>query len=152
MITISTDLACIILTILTMYILSRFYRFILFPKIVEKTTKELEKNPKWITKELHSKYYGFSDIDIITAESSIGALPRFRIAKDDKTRLEFLISNDITTREIETMGQVALVGKIKVKYGLFFPDKPLHWLSILCFMLDGGEVSVKDIEKGQETN
>lgn len=152
MITISTDLACILLAILIGYILSRFYKFILFPKIVEKTTKEIEKNPKWITKELHAQYYGFSDIDIITAESSIGALPRFRVSKEDNTRLEFLISNDITTREIEKMGQVALVGKIKVKYGLFFPDKPLNWLSILCFMLDGGEISVKDVKKGQETN
>ena len=91
MITISTDLACILLTVLTIYILNRFYKFILFPKIVEKTTKELEKNPKWITKELHSKYYGFSDVDIILAESSIDALHRFRVAKNDKSRLEFLI-------------------------------------------------------------
>lgn len=152
MITISTDLACIILTVLTMYILSRFYRFVLFPKIVEKTTKEFERNPKWITNELHSKYYGFHDIDFITAENTIGALPRFRVAKDDDTRLEMLISADTTTREVEQIGQVALVGKIKIKYGLFFPDKPIHWLSILCFMLDGGEVTVKDINKGQETN
>lgn len=152
MITISTDLACILLFILTGYALIRLYKLVIFPKIIEKTTKEFERNPKWITNELHSKYYGFHDIDFITAENTIGALPRFRVAKDDETRLEFLISNDTTTREIEKMGQVALVGKIKVKYGLFFPDKPLHWLSIMCFMLDGGEVSVKDIEKGQETN
>jgi len=120
--------------------------------MIEKTTKEIDKNPKWITNELHSKYYGFADIDFITAESSIGALPRFRVSKENSSRLEFLIPEDTLTRDVETMGQLALVGKIKLKYGLFFPDKPIHWLSILCFMLDGGEVCVKDKEKRQETN
>ena len=152
MITISTDLAYIILFIIVGYALSRLYRYVIFPKIIEKTTKEIDKNPKWIINELRSKYYGFADIDFITAENRIGALPRFRVAKDDKTRLEMLISNDTSTRDIEAVGQIALVAKIKIKYGLFFPDKPLTWLSILCFMLDGGEISVKDIEKRQETN
>ena len=151
MITISTDLAYIILFLISMYAFSRLYRYVIFPKILEKTTKEIDRNPQWITKELHSKYYGFADIDFITAENSLGALPRFRASKD-KNKLEFLISEDTSIRDLEKIGQIALVGKIKIKYGLFFPDKPLHWLSILCFMLDGGEVSVKDIEKRQETN
>ena len=144
MITISTDLAYILLFILIGYALIRLYKLVIFPKIINKTTKEFDKNPKWITDELKSKYYGFHDIDFITAENTIGALPRFRVAKDDDTRLEMLISVDTTTREVEQIGQVALVGKIKIKYGLFFPDKPIYWLSILCFMLDGGEVEVKD--------
>lgn len=152
MITISTDLAYVILFIISAYAFSRLYRYVIFPKIIEKTTTEFDKNPKWITNELHSKYYGFADIDFITANNTVGHLPRLRVAKDDKTRLEMLIPHDIETREVEAIGQLALVGKIKVKYGLFFPDKPLHWLSILCFMLDGGEVNVKDIEKRQETN
>lgn len=152
MITISTDLACILLFIIVGYALSRLYRFVIFPKIIEKTTKEFDKNPKWITNELHAKYYGFADIDFITAENTIGALPRFRVSKTDKSRLEILIPNDTLTRDVEQMGQVALVGKIKIKYGLFFPDKPIHWLSILLFMLEGGEISVKDMEKRQETN
>ena len=152
MITISTDLCYVILIIIFTYAFSRLYKYILFPKLIEKTTKEFEKNPKWITNELRSKYYGFSDIDFITAENKLGALPRFRVSKDDKTRLEMLISTDTLTRDIERIGQIALVGKIKIKHGLFFPDKPIHWLSILCFMLDGGEVCVKDIEKRQETN
>ena len=152
MIAISTDLACILLFIIVGYALSRLYRFVIFPKIIEKTTKEFDKNPKWITNELHAKYYGFADIDFITAENTIGALPRFRVSKTDKSRLEILIPNDTLTRDVEQMGQVALVGKIKIKYGLFFPDKPIHWLSILLFMLEGGEISVKDMEKRQETN
>jgi hypothetical protein len=152
MITISTDLAYIILFSISIYAFSRLYKYIIFPKILEKTTKEFDKNPKWITNELHAKYYGFNDIDFITAENAIGALPRFRVPKNDKTRLEILIPNDTSIRDIEQMGQVALVGKIKIKYGLFFPDKPIHWLSVLCFMLDGGEINVKEIEKRQETN
>jgi hypothetical protein len=27
-----------------------------------------------------------------------------------------------------------------VKYGVLFQDKPIHWLSILCYMLDGGDI------------
>ena len=152
MITISTDLAYIILFIIAGYALSRLYRYIIFPKIIEKTTTEIDKNPKWVTRELHSKYYGFADIDIITAENSLSALPRFRVSKEDKTRLELLIPDDTPVRDIEKIGQIALVGKIKIKYGLFVPDKPLPWLSILCFMLEGGEINIKDIEKRQETN
>lgn len=152
MITINEDLAYIILLVISFCIVHRLYKYVIFPKIIEKTTKEFDKNPKWITSELRSKYYGFNDIDFITAENPIGALPRFRVAKNDKTRLEILISNDTSTRDIEQIGQIALVGKIKIKYGLFFPDKPIHWLSILLFMLEGGEVNIKDIEKRQETN
>lgn len=152
MITISSDLACVLLVIIGLYALHKFYRYILFPKIIEKNTKEIDKNPKWITKELHAKYYGFADIDVITAENPMSVLPRFRVSKTDTTRLEFLIPEDTSTRDIERLGQVALVGKIKIKYGLFFPDKPIQWLSILLFMLEGGEVNVKDVEKRQETN
>ena len=115
MITISKDLACVLLVILIGYALNRLYRLVIFPKIIDKTTKEFDKNPKWITDELRSKYYGFHDIDFITAENAIGALPRFRVAKDDKTRLEMLVSNDTLTREVEQIGQVALVGKLKIK-------------------------------------
>ena len=107
MITISTDLAYILLFLIVGFAFSRLYKFVIFPKIIEKTTKEFDKNPKWITDELHSKYYGFSDIDFITAENAIGALPRFRVSKEDETRLELLIPNDISTRDIEKIGQVA---------------------------------------------
>ena len=152
MITISKDLAYILLSIISIYALNRLFIYVIFPKIIEKTTKEFDKNPKWITNELHSKYYGFSDIDFITAENSIGHLPRVRVAKHDNTRLEMLVPNDLSIRDVEHIGHMALVSKLKLKYGLFFPDKPIHWLSILLFMLEGGEVAIKDIEKRQETN
>lgn len=152
MITISTDLAYTLLFLIGMYAFYWIFSRVMLPKLIEKNTKEIDRNPKWITNELHSKYYGFDDIDFITAENTFGALPRFRVPKGDNTRLEMLVPNDISTRDVEHIGRMALVGKIKIKYGLFFPDKPLHWLSILLFMLEGGEVTVKDIEKRQETN
>ena len=151
MITINPDVACVVLVIIGLCILSRLYRLFIFPKMLNKMIKEIDKNPQWITKELHSKYYGFSDIDFITAEDNIGALPRFRASKDG-TRLEFIIPEDTPTSDIEKIGHAALVGKIQVRYGLFFPEKPLQWQSILLFMLEGGEVAIKDIEKRQETN
>lgn len=141
----------IILAILILIVCCHIFNRYIFPKIIEKTTKETEVNPKWITTELRQKYYGFDDIDFILAENPLGALPRFRASKD-KTRLEVLIPNDILTKDIEDFGRVALIGKIQAKYGLFFPDKPIHWLSILCYMLEGGDVNMidKPVEKDKK--
>lgn len=118
------------------------WKFAIFPMIVRKTTKELEKNPKWITPKLKETYYGFSDIDIITAESSIGALPRFRlnIKKKNEIRLEVLIPNDIPVDNIDEIAEIALQGKLYLYHHLYFPDKPAYWLSILLYMLDGGNI------------
>lgn len=150
MITINSDLAYILLFLIGFYVFSRLFRLTIFPKIIEKTTKEYDKNPKWITSQLHEKHYGFNDIDFILAENTLGALPRFRVNKNDATRLEMLVPKDISTNDIEQIGQLALVGKIKIKYGLFFPDKPLNWLSVLCFMLEGGKVDIKEVEKDKK--
>ena len=147
----SNEASGIILAILILIVFYHIFNRYIFPKIIEKTTKETEVNPKWITTELRQKYYGFDDIDFILAENPLGALPRFRASKD-KTRLEVLIPNDILTKDIEDFGRVALIGKIQAKYGLFFPDKPIHWLSILCYMLDGGDVNMidKPVEKDKK--
>lgn len=151
MITISTDLVCVILTITILWVLHKLCKIVIIPKMINKATKEIEKNPKWITNELRSRYYGFIDIDFVLAENSLGNLPRFRVPKDN-TRLELLVPSDISTKDVNQIGQIALAGKLKIKYGLFFPDKPIHWLSILLYMLDGGDIGVTDIEKRQETN
>lgn len=137
MITIDRDLAIVILIAMVSYILWDIFRKIILPKIINHGMKELDRNPKWVTSQL--QYYGFNDIDIVLCESKYGMLPRFRY-NAKKQKIELWVPNDISTRDVENIGQVALVGKIKVKYGLFFPDKPLYWLSILCYMLDGGDV------------
>lgn len=137
----NSEIASAILAIIIGYVIATIFRKAILPLIYKKKTKEIEKNPKWITSRINDKYYGFSDIDFILAENPLGGLPRFRLAKDHK-RLELLIPNDTQIRDLDAIAKVALAGKIKIKYGVFYPDKPIHWLSILCFMLDGGDVSM----------
>jgi len=110
----------------------------LFPWIVNKKTKNIEKNPKWIMSKINHQY-GFLDIDFILVESPLGLIPRFRASKDG-TRLEMLIDKDTTTNDVDNLLRVALVAKIKMNYGLWYPNKSLHWLSILLYMLDGGNI------------
>jgi hypothetical protein len=146
MITLDTDLCIIILVGLMLYVTWRTFDRIIFPQMVYHGMKEVERNPKWVTSQL--QYYGFNDIDIVLCTSKYGMLPRFRASKDN--RIELWIDNDTSTKDIEEVGRLALVGKIKAKYGLWFPDKPIYWLSILCYMLDGGDVNM--IDKKQETS
>lgn len=136
------DMLILLFSILVGYALMRTWKYIIFPFIVEKTTQEIEKNPNWITPKLRQTYYGFSNIDIITARSSIGALPRFRIhsEKDKGDRLELLIPEDTSVNDIDKIATLALQGKVHIFYSLFFPDKSAHWLSILLYMLDGGDI------------
>lgn len=113
----------------------------ILPKLAEKRVKEIEKNPKWITPKLREEYYGFDDIDIILAQSSYPILPFFRLAKNN--RFELLVPDDITTKDVNLISQLALAGKIKIKYNVLYLDKPVDWLSILCYMLDGGDIIIK---------
>lgn len=136
-----------IIVIVIGYILIKIWKYIIFPFVVKKTTHEIEKNPKWITPKLRQNYYGFSNIDIITARSTIGALPRFRLnsKEKDKERLELLISEDTPVNDIDKVATLALQGKLHVYYNLYFPDKPAYWLSILLYMLDGGDIKSESI-------
>lgn len=139
----------LLFTFFLVMFLAKLWKLIIFPKIAEKTTKEVEKNPKWITPKLRTTYYGFSNIDIITANSSIGALPRFRLApkknKKEETILELLIPEDTSVNDIDKIAALALRGKIYIFYGLMTPDKPAHWLAILLYMLDGGDIKQEAI-------
>lgn len=153
------NVIAIIIVICILFILAKVWKYVLFPIIVKKTTYEIEKNPKWITPKLNQNYYGFSDIDIITAKSTIGALPRFRLNKDekDKDRLEVLISEDTPVNDIDKIATIALQGKLFVYYNLYFPDKPAYWLSALIYMLEGGDIRPENIvlenkNKRQETS
>lgn len=121
------------------YIIDYIINKYILPKLIEMDIKRIEKNPKWIMKDVEDNYYGFQDIDIILAETNkFVSLPRMRMSKDCK--YELLIPNDTPTREVDNILRLALAGKIAIKYGLNFTDKPLHWLSILCYMLDGGDI------------
>lgn len=117
-----------------------FYHRI-FPIIIRKGMKELERNPKWITSRLN--YYGFSDVDIVICESKWGMLPRFRIGKNDK--LELWIDSNTLTTDIEEIGKIALLAKLKVRHNLWYPEKSILWLSTLLFLLEGGNVRIEEI-------
>lgn len=149
------DVLSMILAIIIGYIIASIFNNIILPFIINKRTKEIEKNPKWITTRVQDKYYGFSDIDFVVVDSPLGRIPRFRLSKDRK-RLELLISNDTKVDDVEDIAKVALMGKIKVRYGLSISNKPIHWLSILCYMLDGGDIIQENcestVEERQETH
>ena len=111
---------------------------IILPILVKKGTKLIEKNPKWIMSET-SAYYGFQDIDFMMVESRFEITPRFRI--NDKTnRFELLLPNDIPANYSDDIVRLALAAKLKLKYNLFFPEKSTYWLSVLCYLLDGGNI------------
>lgn len=138
----------VVITIIIIVVVAGMYELfdkIIFPWIVNKRTKDIEKNPKWIVPELQNKYYGFEDIDIITVNSPLGMVPRFRIDKNKRSRLQLLIPEDISTKDIDNVAQLALAGKLRIKYGVWYPDKPAYWLAILNFMLDGGNIKIENI-------
>ena len=133
------DLMILIIILIGLFLGSKIYKYFLRPWLLEKTTKDIEINPKWITDKLRKEYYGFSDIDFILVDATFGWLPRVRLSKDNK--LQVLLPEDFSTKDVDKLAQVTLVAKIKWKYNLWFPDKPTFWLSILCYMLDGGEIN-----------
>lgn len=141
---IDSELACILLSCLVAYIIIRLFNNFVVSFVVKRKTTVIEKNPKWITSRIQEKYYGFNDIDFILAECPLGGLPKFNISKN-KERIELWIPNDTPIRDLESLAKIALLGKIKIRYGVYFPEKPIYWLSILCYMLDGGDIRQESV-------
>lgn len=123
---------------------------VIFPWLIEKRTIELEKNPKWLMTKLQDRYYGFRDLDIILVDS-IEELPKFRYIKKEN-QLQLLLSDDISVSDIDTIAKIALLGRIKLEYGLWYPEKSAHWLSICYYILNGGDIKIDATkwEKRQE--
>ena len=133
------EVIALLFVIFIVYIATRVFKWFVLPVILDMDTKETERNPKWIVDKVKGVYYGFHDIDFVLAENNIfSSLPRFKITKTN--RYELWLPSDISIREVDEIVRLALVGKIKIKYGLDFGNKSLHWLSILCYMLDGGDI------------
>lgn len=133
------EVIALLFVIFIVYIATRVFKWFVLPVILDMDTKEIERNPKWIVDKVKGVCYGFHDIDFILAESNIfSSLPRFKISKTD--RYELWLPSDISIRDVDEIVRLALVGKIQAKYGLIFRDKSLNWLSILCYMLDGGDI------------
>lgn len=133
------DIRILVIGIMGFYLGVSLYKLFIKPWLIEKNTKDIEVNPKWITPKIRSEYYGLYDVDIVLAQSTFGLLPRCRLSKDKK-RLQLLIPEDTLTRDIDLVAQLALAAKIKITYGLWYPEKSAHWLSILCYLLDGGDI------------
>lgn len=130
-----------IIVVLLLHITINLFNKYLFPLLIDKKTKDLEINPKWIVPKLKENYYGFHDIDIIIVDSPLGELPRFRLSKDKK-KFQLLLPEDISTNDTEMVAQIALAGKLYLLYGEWYPDKPAYWLSILLYLLDGGDIRI----------
>ena len=151
------DLCIATSTIIILYAIYQIFNRTIFPKIIESRTKIIEINPKWLMTSLKNQYYGFHDIDIIIVKSELGTLPRFKLSKTYEPHLQFLISEDVTTNDVDDIARLALAGKLQLKYGMWYPEKSAQWLSILNYILDGGDIRVEatkweDIENRQETN
>lgn len=137
------DICMFISAIILLYVMYEFFNKVIFPWIVDVRTKDIEKNPNWIMQKLKENYYGFEDIDIVIVNSPLGMVPRFRTDKKQNNKLQLLIPEDISTEDIGDISRLALAGKIKIKYGLWYPDKPTYWLSILNYILDGGNINIE---------
>ena len=137
-----------IITMMSLYLLWSLCRQILYPIIIRLGLREVSRNPIWVNNEIRT-YYGFEDIDIVLCESLWGGLPHLRTSKD-KTKLELWIPNDTPMDDINYYGRLALASKLKINYGLWFPEKSLPWLSIVCYMLDGGDVKYEFQSKSKQ--
>lgn len=135
-------LLAILLSVIIVFICYKIFDKIIFPNMVYKGMIETDRNPKWVISQL--QYYGFDDIDIVLCKSKWGMLPRFRAGKNGK--LEMWIDDETSIQDIEEIGRLALIGKIKIQYNLWFPNKPLHWLSILLYMLNGGDIQIANTD------
>lgn len=138
-----SESTCIILLIIIgLFIIYKLFTKFAIPYIFTLKTKDGEKNPDWLISRLH--YYGFHDIDIILmkSDSVFTRSPHFILNHD---RYELYVPDSVSVDDAEDIGKLALLGKLYVKYGVLHEDKPLYWLSILCYMLDGGGVDIADI-------
>lgn len=139
----SDELCFLILTAIIVYIGYRVFKSVAIPFTINFIADEIEMNPKWFIGKLREDYYGFHDVDIILVDHAVGRLPCFRKVKATK-RIEVLLSEEVKTSEVNSLAQLILATKIKMKYGVYYPNKPIAWLSILCYMLDGGEINQID--------
>ena len=120
--------------------------------VVKKFITEVERNPKWLTEELFQSNYGFHDIDIVLCDSKLlkEALPLLHY--NNKTyKYELLVRSDVSPRNADLVGKTALAAKIitgfrvNISYEALM-DKPLHWLSILCYLLEGGDIKMSSVK------
>ena len=137
----------ILFCVWSMIMIAKLYIELIRPVLIKKTTtKELERNPKWLKSELTSQYYGLDDIDIVIVENQKFKTPmEVRVVKSSKKLEVLLPSYVVNTRDIELIAKLLLITKISTKIspqvGMLYVNKPSWWLSILNYMLDGGNIN-----------
>lgn len=146
------DLCYLGLTLCSIYAFYHIIKVVVFPNILNLFTKVKETNPDWLAGKLRSQYYGFNDIDFIICECPIYNAPRFRLTKD-MSRIQFLVPTGMTVWDREKLAKIALIGKIKIRYDVDTSfNKPIEWLSILCYMLDGGDINISETKWVENKN
>lgn len=146
------DLCYLGLSLCSIYALYNIVKVYIFPKLLDLLTTVKETNPDWLANRLRSQYYGFNDIDFIICECPIWNIPRFRMDKNTK-RLQLLIPDDVSVWNREKIAKIALIGKIRIRYEINpSTDKPIEWLSILCYMLDGGDINISETKWVENKN
>lgn len=141
------ELTLVVVAIYAARRVARFVITVVIPRMERRAAIEVGRNPKWIISQL--PYYGFYDVDFVLFKSKLNTMPHFRLNKN-KDRIEMWLPEDVTTQDIPELGRLALAGKLNAKYDVWYPDKPIHWLSVLCFMLDGGDINVQEQEVKSE--
>lgn len=137
-----------LLLVIYLRILLYVFKHWIKPSLETRSMKEVDRNPKWVTKQITS-YYGFEDIDFVLFDSNMVDSPRLKTNKT-RDRLELWLPCDTLTKDIPELSRLALACKIHTRHGVWCPDKPIYWLSVLCFMLDGGEIKMEDRPKSPE--
>lgn len=147
------DLCYLGLSLCSIYALYNIVKVYIFPKVLDLLTTVKEVNPEWLTTKLRSEYYGFNDINFIICDCPIWNVPRFRLSKNPHQNIEFLIPSGATVWDREKLAKIALMGKIKIKYDVNTSfNKPIEWLSILCYMLDGGDINISETKWVENKN
>lgn len=106
----------------------------------------LEKNPKWLLPELRSQYYGFHDIVIYVVKNTYISSINLHYHTALKCLEVFIPEYEAVPRDIDDIAKFILAGKIFLQHKIRITDKPVYWLSILCYMLDGGEVRQSQVQ------
>lgn len=148
--TLNFDNRIIVAILVVIYLRATFYVWKRWVRPMMETfkMKEVDRNPKWVMRQLVS-YYGFEDIDFVLFDSGVVCSPRLKTNKT-RDRLELWLPCDTLTKDVPELGRIALACKLHVRYGVWYPDKPIYWLSVLLFMLDGGEIRMEDRPKPTE--
>ena len=104
----------------------------------------IEKNPKWIVSDLKTRGYGLDDVDVFVTENTDSSLHTFDY-NASQSKLTAYVPKSFSSQDIEVLAKEILVTKIYIKTKNNYDDKPIHWLFILYYLLEGNDISPNSI-------